>query len=282
MFDKMIIWLQYILPQRTLSYLMGCLAESRLHWLKNKLIASFISKYHVNMSEAVEENPFAYPSFNDFFIRHIKPALRPIAKGGNTIISPADGSITEFGSIENGRLLQAKKHYYKLIDLLGGDQEEAKFFHQGLFATFYLAPHNYHRVHMPLDGKLLKTIYVPGRLFSVNNKTAQYVSNLYTKNERLITIFDTAAGRMAVILVGAMIVGHIQPTWVTSPALPYRDEKMIIHEYPDPIYLKKGQELGYFKLGSTVLIIFEQNRINFENQLEKTLLIKMGEPIAHF
>jgi phosphatidylserine decarboxylase len=267
MFDKIMIWLQYIVPQRTLSYLMGCLAESKFTWLKNKLISSFISQYKVNMAEAVEENPFAYLSFNDFFIRHIKPNLRPIAQGENTIISPVDGSVTEFGHIENGRLLQAKNHYYGLVDLLGGSQEEAQFFHQGHFATFYLAPHDYHRVHMPIDGRLLKTIYVPGRLFSVNNKTAQYVSNLYTRNERLIIIFDTAAGRMAVILVGAMIVGNIQTTWPTSPST-------------DPIYLKKGQELGYFKLGSTVLIIFEQNKVNFENKLEKTQLIKMGELIG--
>ena len=280
MFDRMTVWLQYILPQHTLSYLMGCLAESQWTWLKNKLIAAFIRDYKVNMTEAVEENPFAYRSFNDFFIRKIKPSLRPIAAGDSTIISPVDGRITDFGKIDNDRLLQAKQHHYGLNDLLGGIKEETAFFHQGYFATFYLAPHDYHRVHMPIDGQLLKVIYVPGRLFSVNDKTAQYVSNLYTKNERLIAIFATKAGRMAVILVGAMIVGHIQPVW-SPKAVPFRSKNRTVQSITEPTHLKKGAELGYFKLGSTVLVLFEQNKIDWEANLEKTESIKMGEQIAH-
>jgi len=255
---------------------MGQLAESHIVWLKNKFILNFIKRYPVNLKEAIEEQPTAYNSFNDFFIRRLKPELRPISAGEQDIISPVDGTIAQFGCIKKGQLLQAKQAYFDLTKLLGGDEADATFFYDGDYATFYLAPHNYHRVHMPIDGKLLKTIYIPGRFFSVNHQTTQHVPQLYVKNERLITLFDTQAGRMAVILVGAMIVGYIQLAWMQSP----RIRRRVSQEIQESIVLKKGEELGYFKLGSTVILLFENNKICWNQQLETAQMINMGQYIG--
>src|SRR5579862_5099450 len=199
--------LQNLIPQHLLSRLSGQIAESRHPWLKNKLISYFMKHYHINMHEAIRENPQDYLSFNDFFIRQLKPNLRPICPGENAIASPVDCCIAQIGQAKSNQLLQAKDFYFDLENLLGKDVALAKKFYDANFATLYLAPSNYHRVHMPLTGTLVKSIYVPGKLFSVNRMTSELVPHLYSRNERLITVFETETGPMAIILVGALIVG---------------------------------------------------------------------------
>src|SRR3990167_4953008 len=206
------IFLQYFTPHHWLTHFMGWLAESETPWLKNFLIKRFLKRYAVNLHEARIENPLSYSSFNQFFIRQLKPALRTICKEPFAVSSPVDGTLTQICSIQTNQLLQAKNHYYDLEGILGNEKHLAKHFYNGCYATFYLAPQNYHRVHMPLDGQLEQTIYIPGRLFSVNLITTDYVPRLFSRNERLVAVFNTEAGKMAVILVGAMIVGNIKTT----------------------------------------------------------------------
>jgi phosphatidylserine decarboxylase len=269
-------YFQYILPQHLLTKLAGKLADSRTPWLKNFLIKQFIKTYHVNLTEALIENPEAYDNFNQFFIRELKPGIRPIASAPNAIISPADGYIAQIGNIQKKQLLQAKNFYFDLGTLLGGDTQLADNFHDGTFATIYLAPHNYHRVHMPLDGKLVKTIYVPGKLFSVNRMTSEIIPNLYSRNERLICVFDTTLGPMTIVLVGAMIVGSIQTVWMKNPI---RANRIITETFSDGIQLIKGAELGYFKLGSTVILLFGKDKILSQSTLTTTSTLQVGQQI---
>ncbi len=257
---RVFLLLQYILPQQWLSAAMGRLAESRSVRLKNFLISRFQKRYRVDMTDAKLTEINDYPSFNSFFIRELKAGCRPIAAGQDTIASPADGVIAQIGRIKQNQLLQAKGFDFTLDALLGGEATEAKEFLDGQYATLYLAPHNYHRVHMPLDGRLLKTVYIPGKLFSVNAITSAAIPNLYARNERLIAFFETSAGPMAVILVGAMIVGSIQTVWMDHPI---KSKKPITTTYTNPIFLAKGAELGHFKLGSTVVLLFN-NQISWE------------------
>ena len=197
---------QYLIPQHILTRCMGVLADVKLPFIKNWAIRFFIWHYDVNMQEALEENPNNYSTFNAFFTRFLKPNVRPICRKQNAIISPADGKISQFGLINEGRLIQAKGHYFNLHDLLGADDSLTQLFLDGNFATFYLSPKDYHRVHMPLTGTLKEMIYVPGKLFSVNDNASQTIPQLFSRNERVICLFETAAGSMAVILIGAMIV----------------------------------------------------------------------------
>ena len=263
---------QYILPQQLLSAMMGRLAESRSVKLKNFMISRFCKRYNVDLSEANSSNLADYPSFNSFFIRELKPGSRPIVPGDDTIASPADGTIAQIGSINQGQLLQAKGFHFTLDGLLA-QAAEASSFLDGKFATLYLAPHNYHRVHMPLAGKLVKTIYVPGKLFSVNAITSASVPNLYARNERLIAFFETQNGLMAVILVGAMIVGSIQTVWMTHPI---KSKKPIVTTYADGMSLSKGQDLGHFKMGSTVVLLFN-NHVSWEPRLTPNTPVKTGQ-----
>lgn len=270
------VFLQCIIPQHITTRLMGRLAQVRIPWLKNAFIAFFIKKYNVDMQEAAEEDYRAYPTFNDFFIRKLKPALRPIAQDQHAIVSPCDGAIAQIGVITRDTLLQAKGHNFNLSSLLT-DPALAQTFHDGAFATLYLAPHNYHRVHMPLDGKLVRTIYVPGKLFSVNQHTAERIPNLYSRNERLICIFESAAGRFALIFVGAMIVGAMQTVWMSTPIRGY---EALNQDFSSPLTLAKGAEVGYFKLGSTVILLFEKDQMQWEANLQAGDKIQVGQMIA--
>lgn len=276
MFDRLFSYFQYVLPQHRLTTFAGALANSKTVWLKNWLIQRFIKVYHIDLTDALIEDPMAYESFNQFFIRKLKTDCRPIAAESNAIASPADGFIAQIGTIHQKQLLQAKNFYFDLDTLLGGDTQLAACFDSGAFATIYLAPHNYHRVHMPLTGQLEKTIYVPGRLFSVNRMTSQWIPQLYSRNERLITVFNTEAGPMAVILVGAMIVGNIQTTWRKHP---YQADQINIESYS--CSLKKGDELGHFKLGSTVILLFGKNKAQWLPSMQANSMIKMGELLGH-
>lgn len=274
---KMLAYIQYILPQYGLTYVMGKMADWRTPWLKNYFIRRFIKTYDIDVSSADIQDLSQYPTFNSFFIRTLKAELRPIIAGEANVASPVDGAISQIGKIHKNQLLQIKHCYFDLESLLGGDTKLASTFYDGSFATLYLAPQNYHRVHMPLSGRLEKTIYVPGKLFSVNQDTSAYIPNLYSRNERLISIFSTQAGTLAVILVGAMIVGSIETVWLSSPV---RSKKLTTTPYPQEISLLKGAELGRFKLGSTVILLFEKNQIEWNPALTSGSFIHFGQLIG--
>lgn len=265
--------LQYMLPQRLLTQLAGALGNCRWPWLKNYLIRYFIGRFDVDMHSAIIENPYDYPNFNSFFTRQLKPEARPIAEGKESIACPVDGSISQIGNIHENRIIQAKGFDYSLISLLGGNEQLAHLFENGKFATLYLSPKDYHRVHMPFDGKLRETLFIPGRLFSVNTETTENVPQLFAKNERLVCIFDTELGPMAVILVGAMLVGSIETVWHAKT-----DTNKITREtYASSLKLAKGQELGLFKMGSTVILLFANNKISWLDTLVANSSVRMGQ-----
>jgi len=261
---SLFIFLQHIAPQHLLSRIMGTLADTRQTWLKNFFIQKFIKRYHIDLSEAIIKNPADYPSFNDFFTRQLDMQFRPEAEGNNTILSPVDGIISQIGFIQDKQLIQAKGYEFSLEELLGRDNC-AEQFANGTFATLYLAPRHYHRVHMPLGGRLIKTIYIPGKLFSVNPATTHAIPNLFGQNERLVCLFETKAGLMAVILVGAMIVGSIQTVWMEQPV---RESEPGVRAFPNGIQLEKGAELGCFKMGSTVIVLFLKDSTTWNPALQ--------------
>lgn len=274
--DQLFAFAQHITPQKSLSRVIGKLAECEVTWLKNTLIKQFITRYKVDMSQAIESNPENYKHFNDFFTRAIKPELRPITEAENSIACPADGAISQIGNIEFGTILQAKGHSYGLTALLGGDAELSNNFIGGKFATVYLSPKDYHRVHMPLDGKLIKMIHIPGKLFSVNKVTAEQIPSVFARNERTVCVFDTSVGPMAVVLVGAMIVASIETVWA-GQVTPF-NKKVVTWDYNElnNIRIKKGDEIGRFKLGSTAIVLFGKDAINWETTLEADSATTMG------
>lgn len=276
--SMLFIFLQYITPQHLLSRVAGWFASSTIIPLKNTLISRFVRAFDVNMEEAIEENPLNYASFNDFFTRELKPDARPIAQEDNGITSPADGAFSQLGAIENGRVFQAKGQDFTTEELLGGTIEDAALFKQGEFATIYLSPKDYHRLHMPIDGKLVSMRHVPGDLFSVNPTTAENVPRLFARNERVVCIFETAAGPMAMVLVGAMIVASIETVWAGQ--LAPVGKQILSVDYSADISLKKGEEMGRFKLGSTVVLLFPENTIQWQEELRAGTPVQMGQTIA--
>lgn len=268
--------LQYLAPQHALSRFAGWVANCQWKWLKNHIISDFIRRYRVDMSIAQHADIDHYLSFNDFFTRKLKPGARPIQHDATAIISPADGSISQCGKIHQGILLQAKQHYYDLKNLLGGSQEMATQFIEGNFATIYLAPKDYHRVHMPIRGTLKETIYVPGQLFSVNTQTTEQVPHLFTRNERLICLFETELGPVAIIMVGAMLVSGIKTTWPSN--LP--SKTLMKETYQQGVTLEKGDELGYFHMGSTVILLFPEKKIAWAPELTEGSNVQMGTSIG--
>ena len=280
MADKLKVLLQYLIPQHGLSLLMGKIAESKNATIKNTFAKWFIKKYGIDMSIAERENPEDYETFNDFFTRSLKPDVRPIAEGSGVIVNPADGKVSQLGPIEQGFIFQAKGHRYSAKTLLGGDAELAVPFEDGEFATIYLSPKDYHRVHMPMTGKLTKMLHVPGKLFSVNPLTARNVPNLFARNERVVAMFDTEVGPMAMVLVGATIVGSIETVWEGTITPPTRDD-IKVWDYTDKdIQLEKGAEMGRFKLGSTVILLFPKDTIEWEANMKAYAPTIMGTPLA--
>ena len=276
---RLFAWIQYLLPQHALSRLVLAATRVRTRWLKNWTIRGFLKLYRVDMSEAAEADPFRYGSFNEFFTRALKVGARPIAGGDDAIACPADGCISEAGGIDQDRLLQAKGRYYRLAELLAA-QPWASRFEGGSYATIYLAPFNYHRVHMPLRGELKETVYVPGRLFSVNAATARHVPGLFARNERILTLFDTAYGQVALVLVGALNVGSMATVWAgdITPAA-----RRVVTRVPGPaVILEKGAELGRFNMGSTVILLFEPNRARWRAGLQSAVALRLGETIGAF
>ncbi|MCX7118093.1 MAG: archaetidylserine decarboxylase [Legionellales bacterium] len=270
-------YLQYLLPKQALTHLAGYLAQIQTPALKNSFIRYFIRTYGVNMSEACEEHPENYPDFNSFFIRQLKPECRPIASSG--IVSPVDGCVSEIGNIQTGLLLQAKGRYYSVLELLSCDKTVSEQFHSGLFATLYLSPKDYHRIHMPIDATLKEMIYIPGTLFSVQPATARRIPKLFVSNERLVVFFETSVGLMAMVLVGATIVGSIGTAW--DGDLTRSREHHHVDYAAKKISLKKAEEMGYFKLGSTVILLFADNqRVQWLQNLQEGVPIRLGEGLG--
>lgn len=280
--NRLKIALQYAMPKKIFTEFAGKFAESE-NFLTQTAIKAFIRKYKINMQEARHENPAEYKTFNDFFTRLLKPDARVLAGDENTITQPADAEVSQFGAIDGDSLIQAKGHDYSLLALLGGDKELTKTFEDGQFATLYLSPSDYHRVHMPMDGVLRQTTYIPGELFSVNILTSQHVPDLFARNERLVCLFDTAIGPMVQILVGATIVGSIDTVWagtVTPPRGAFIRKTFYPAEGEGMVSLKKGEEMGLFKLGSTVINLFPQDTVSFTENMKNGAKMHFGEEFA--
>lgn len=270
----------YLLPHHALSRLAGVISRCEVVWFKQRLVNWFIKKYGVDMSLAVEPNPSTYPSFNKFFIRAIHPEKRPICEGRDAVASPADGVISQMGSLRDGQLLQAKGIEYSLSALLGGDDAQAQMLTGGEFMTVYLSPKDYHRVHIPLAGQLEKIVYVPGRLFSVNAFSSENIPNLFARNERVVCWFKTEWGPMVVVLVGAMLVASIHTVW-TGRVAPSKVNGVETKEYTEEkIKLNKGEELGHFELGSTVIIVFPRGVVRWSEALKAGSAVQVGQTIG--
>lgn len=281
--DKFKIAMQYAMPKHFISRMVGKLAAAKAGGLTTALIKLFIKQYKIDMSEAKYPDPAHYKTFNEFFTRPLKEGIRPLAEESDIVAHPVDGAISQLGDVVDGQIIQAKGHDYSLQALLGGKEEDTAPFLGGKFATIYLAPKDYHRIHMPVDGTLSKMIYVPGDLFSVNPLTAQNVPNLFARNERVVAIFETEIGPLAMVLVGATIVASIETIWagtVTPPA----GKDVFSWNYPtegdNAITLKKGEEMGRFKLGSTVILAWGANQAEFLSDQHPETVTRMGTPFA--
>ncbi len=277
--DSLFVFLQHIIPQHALSRLVGWFASCEIELIKSTFITKFAKKYQVNMDEALIEDLSSFASFNDFFTRELKASARPISEGEGLLVSPADGAVSQLGKIELGKVFQAKGRDFSVTTLLGGDTERASKFLNGEFATIYLSPKDYHRLHMPCAGTLLETVYVPGDLFSVNPTTAQGVDGLFARNERLVCMFETEYGPMAMVLVGAMIVAGIETVW-SGQVCPLSKTEQVQDYTQSEIRLEKGQEMGRFKLGSTVVLCFPENSVKFLEEIKAESPLMMGQALA--
>ena len=283
MSDRLAVLPQYLLPKQALTVLMGHLASARAGALTTAAIRAFVRRYGVNMAEAAHPDPAAYASFNEFFTRPLREGARPLAAA--ELLCPVDGAISQFGAVQDGHLFQAKGHTYSAQALLGGDGALAAHFHRGHFATLYLSPKDYHRIHMPCAGRLLRMVHVPGALFSVNPTTARGVPGLFARNERVVCVFDAAPGSpvpgpWVLVLVGATIVGSMATAWhgVVNPPRPGALREW---DYAgQDIVLGRGQEMGRFLLGSTVVMLFPDGPLAFNPQWAPGGPIRMGEAMA--
>jgi len=277
--EQLAVAAQYLLPKQLLTQAAGALARTQGGALTTAAIRRFVARYGVNMAEAADPRPEAYATFNDFFTRALKPGARPLAQAG--WICPVDGAISQFGAIEGDQIFQAKGHRYSTTALVGGDGALAAHFHGGHFATLYLSPKDYHRIHMPAAGRLLRMIHVPGELFSVNPATARGVPGLFARNERVVCVFEGTAGQpWVLVLVGATIVGSMATVWhgVVNPPRPgmLREWGYLDRE----LRLAQGDEMGRFLLGSTVLLLFPPGPLRFNTAWAPGGAIRMGELMA--
>ena len=280
--DRLFALMLYILPHHFLSSLMYELTRSEWPAVKRRLIAAAIRIYRVDMQIAEESDPEKYPSFNAFFTRALKPEARPLTPETSAVASPVDGTVSQAQRIENGLLFQAKGQLYSLEELLGGEKQWAKRFENGSFATIYLSPRDYHRIHMPFTGRLKKMVHVPGRLFSVNNSCARSIPRLFSRNERVVNLFETDAGPMAVIMVGAIFVASMDTVW--SGCVAPRSRSVTSWDYsgetPKSIVLEKGAEMGRFNMGSTVILLYGKVRVHWSQSLQAGAEVCLGEAIG--
>ena len=272
---QIFIQAQKVIPQQQLSRVVGKVAASENPIVKNLAIQAFKAQYGIDLSIAEQSDALKYKSFNEFFTRALKDGVREIDADQTSIVSPADGAISQLGKIKDGDVFQAKGQSFS-VDKLIGDPQLAAPFINGEFATVYLSPRDYHRVHMPFAGTLTETLYIPGELFSVNQTTAENIPGLFARNERMVCLFDTELGRMAVVLVGAMIVAGIE-TVATGKVKPTGRLELNQHD----LALEKGAELGRFYLGSTAVVLFEQNKITWDEQFKANSIVVMGEALGH-
>jgi len=281
MLKQLKITLLHCLPQHALSRLVHLLTRIEFKPFKNLLIRLFIHAFHVDMSIAEQENPDDYKSFNAFFTRKIKKDVRKKITDDNFILSPVDGAISQIGYINKYQLLQAKNKNYTLEQLLGGDSDLADDFLNGIFATLYLSPRDYHRIHMPVTGRLIKSIYVPGNLFPVNQIGVENVEQLFSRNERFISIFETRLGLMAQIMIGAVLVGSMETVWL-GEITPSKKRELTVTEYTEnPIKLNQGEEFGRFNMGSTVILLFQKEKLSWLPDMKKDHPIEVGQLLAN-
>ena len=273
--------LQYLLPKQALTHFAGWVASRERGWVTTEIIRRFVAKYRVNMDEALDSDISSYRTFNEFFTRALKPGVRPVAQAG--LVCPVDGAISQFGPIAGDQLFQAKGHHYSTTALVGGDAALAAHYQDGSFATIYLSPRDYHRIHMPCAGRLTRMIYVPGDLFSVNPVTARGVPGLFARNERVVCVFESARGPFVLVLVGATIVGSMATVWhgVVNPP-----RGKVVREWHYPasgqpeVALKQGEEMGRFLLGSTVVMLFPKGPLRFNPDWVPGRAVQLGELMA--
>ena len=279
MSDRLAVLPQYLLPKGALTNFAGRVAGAKGGAMTTRLIRWFVGRYNVNMDEALDPDITHYTSFNDFFTRALRPDARPLAKAD--YVCPVDGRISQFGTIDKDQIFQAKGHHFSTTALVGGDAALAAQFEHGSFANLYLSPRDYHRIHMPCDGRLTRMIYVPGELFSVNPTTARGIPGLFARNERVVCVFDTANGPFVMTLVGATIVGSMATVWhgVVNP--PRTGEIRDWSYANDNVVLKQGEELGRFLLGSTVVMLFPKGTINFNANWQPAGPVQLGEVMGN-
>lgn len=271
--------IQYPLPHHALSRLMGRLTHCRIPWVKNLLIKGFVWLYDINLDEAISADPNDYACFNDFFTRGLRPQARPLCNEPDKIVSPADGFISQLGNLTGQWLIQAKGKDFSCQALLGGDAAVSRPFEDGEFATIYLSPRDYHRLHMPVDGTLKTMIHIPGRLFSVNQATTNVVDGLFARNERVVCVFDTQVGPMALVLVGALFVASIETVWHGVVTPPTGHEVRRWHYEGQNIQLRRGEEMGRFNMGSTIIVLFGKEAVQWLD-FKPGQAIQMGQPIG--
>lgn len=278
--DYLKTWPLFLLPQHFLSSMIHRFMRIKLTGFKNLQISQFIKLFKVNMNEALQENINAYSDFNHFFTRELKADARKDNTLSSELCCPVDGAVSEIGDIEDGQLIQAKGHYFSLNELLAGDQPLTETFHSGKFITIYLSPRDYHRIHMPIDGTLKQMVHVPGQLFGVNRASVKTIPRLFARNERVINLFDTPAGAMALIEVGAIFVSSIETVWhgvVTPP----RRKQIQRWQYQDETSLKKAQEMGRFNMGSTVILLFAKDTISWNTELMANTPVQLGQLLGN-
>jgi phosphatidylserine decarboxylase len=281
--DHLKSWPLAILPHQMLSRIVRLATRWQARWWKNPLIRLFVNSFNVDMSEAAQNDASAYPDFNAFFTRALKHGARPMPSNATDIACPVDGRVSQAGRISEQRILQAKGHDYSLITLLGGDAQRATPFSDGEFATLYLSPRDYHRIHMPVSARLLETVYIPGRLYSVAPHTTRAIPGLFARNERLVCVFDTACGPMAMVLVGAIFVSCMETVWsgVVNPRL-RQAMQSTRHDLPDmpAVQLDRGAEMGRFNMGSTVILLYGPNQVQWTESLAAGAPVLMGQAIG--
>lgn len=280
--DFLSVWPQYVLPHHALSRLVLAATRVERGWWTQRLIGAFRRRFGVSLADAVHTDPRDYRSFNAFFTRALQPDARPVDATPEALVSPVDGRVSQAGRIDADRIFQAKGRDYSLLELLGGDAELAAPFRNGSFATLYLSPRDYHRIHMPLAGTLTDTVYVPGRLFSVAPHTVRRMSRVFARNERLVARFDTEAGPMALVLVGALFVACIETVWagVVTPPHGHRIRRQSFDATTPAVQLARGAEMGRFNMGSTVILLFGEDRVRWEAGLSAGQALRMGRTIG--